>query len=149
MVATAPVIAVLYLLPALSLAGIPPFSGFAAKFGLFAATARAGEWEVLAVAVLVSLLTLFSIFKVWIAVFWSPAAKTPDGRPIDRPATPAPVGAAVQRLLAPLLMIVPTALLATMTLAIGVAAGPLYDYSDRAAADLLDPAHYIDAVLHP
>ena len=84
MVATAPVIAVLYLLPALSLAGIPPFSGFAAKFGLFAATARAGEWEVLAVAVLVSLLTLFSIFKVWIAVFWSPADKTPDGRP-DRP----------------------------------------------------------------
>ena len=40
MVATAPVIAVLFLLPALSLAGIPPFSGFAAKFGLFDATAR-------------------------------------------------------------------------------------------------------------
>ena len=91
MVATAPVIAVLYLLPALSLAGIPPFSGFAAKFGLFAATARAGEWEVLAVAVLVSLLTLFSIFKVWIAVFWSPADKTPDGRLIDR-AAPALAG---------------------------------------------------------
>ena len=149
MVATAPVIAVLYLLPALSLAGIPPFSGFAAKFGLFAATARAGEWEVLVVAVVVSLLTLFSIFKVWIAVFWSPADKTPDGRLIERAAPLSPVGAAVQRLPAPLLMIVPTAVLATLTLAIGVAAGPLYDYSDRAAADLLDPAHYIDAVLDP
>ena len=43
MVATAPVIAVLYLLPALSLAGIPRSPGFAAKFGLFAATARAGS----------------------------------------------------------------------------------------------------------
>ena len=43
MVATAPVIAVLFLLPALSLAGIPPFSGFAAKFGLFDATARAAR----------------------------------------------------------------------------------------------------------
>ena len=38
--ATAPLIAVLFLLPALSLAGIPPFSGFVAKFGLFDATAR-------------------------------------------------------------------------------------------------------------
>jgi multicomponent Na+:H+ antiporter subunit D len=99
--------------------------------------------------VLVSLLTLFSIFKVWIAVFWSPADKTPDGRPIDHAAPLSPVGAAVQRLPAPLLMIVPTAILATLTLAIGVGAGPLYELSDRAAADLIDPAHYIDAVLHP
>ena len=88
MVTTAPVIAVLFLLPALSLAGIPPFSGFVAKFGLFDATARESEWEVLAVGVLVSLLTLFSIFKVWIAVFWSPAAApTPPSR---RPRPPPP-----------------------------------------------------------
>ena len=77
MAATTPVIAVLFLLPALSLAGIPPFSGFAAKFGLFDATARAHEWAILAVAVLVSLLTLFSIFKIWIAVFWRPRDEHP------------------------------------------------------------------------
>ena len=40
MVVTAPAVAVLFLLPALSLVGIPPFSGFASKFGLFDATAR-------------------------------------------------------------------------------------------------------------
>ena len=85
MVATAPVIAVLYLLPALSLAGIPPFSGFVAKFGLFDATARSGQWEILAVAVMVSLLTLFSIFKVWIAVFWSPPSKDAPTAPAARP----------------------------------------------------------------
>ena len=72
MVRTAPVIAVLYLLPALSLAGIPPFSGFPAKLGLFDATARSSQWAILAVGVTVSLLTLFSLFKVWIAVFWRP-----------------------------------------------------------------------------
>ena len=72
MMATAPLIAVLFLLPALSLAGIPPFSGFVAKFGLFDATARSAEWAILAVGVLVSLLTLFSIFKIWVSVFWSP-----------------------------------------------------------------------------
>ena len=132
---TAPVIAVLFLLPALSLAGIPPFSGFVAKFGLFDATARSREWTILAVAVVVSLLTLFSIFKIWIAVFWSPPGRTATVGSLDRP------GARVvrRRRPAPLLMLVPTAVLAVLTLAIGVGAGPLYDLSDRAAVDLVDP----------
>ncbi len=49
----------------------------------------------------------------------------------------------------PRLMLAPTAVLAALTLAIGVGAGPLYDLSDRAAADLVDPNHYIEAVLTP
>ena len=97
MAAAAPVVAVLFLLPALSLAGIPPFSGFAAKFGLFDATARAHEWPILAIAVIVSLLTLFSIFKIWIAVFWAPRQATAGPAPVRR---------------APCLMVVPTAVLA-------------------------------------
>jgi multicomponent Na+:H+ antiporter subunit D len=74
----------------------PPSSCFAAKFGLFDATARDREWTSLAVAVPISLLTLFSIFKIWIAVFWRPrdvaieAAAGPPAR-------------------APLLMLAPTA----------------------------------------
>ncbi len=136
MVTTAPLIAVLFLLPALSLAGIPPFSGFVAKFGLFGATARQSEWEVLAVGVLVSLLTLFSIFKVWIAVFWSPAQPPPA----DEAPTPT-------RSRLPRLMVLPTAVLAALTLVIGLAGGPLYDLSDRAAADLVDPSAYLQAVL--
>ena len=139
MMATAPLIAVLFLLPALSLAGIPPFSGFVAKFGLFDATARSSEWAILAVGVMVSLLTLFSIFKIWVSVFWSPSigAAERDDAPAKAP----------RRL--PRLMLVPTAVLAALTLAIGVGAGPLYDLSDRAAADLVDPNHYIEAVLGP
>ena len=46
-------------------------------------------------------------------------------------------------------MLVPTAVLAALTLAIGLGAGPLYDLSDRAAADLIDPYNYIEAVLRP
>jgi len=131
MATATPAIAVLFLLPALSLAGIPPFSGFAAKFGLLGATAASHEWTILAVAVLVSLLTLFSIFKIWIAVFWRPRADAEE-RPIRK---------------APALMIVPTAVLAVLTLVIGLGAGPLYRLSDRAAADLVNPALYRDAVL--
>jgi multicomponent Na+:H+ antiporter subunit D len=142
MVRTAPVIAVLFLLPALSLAGLPPFSGFVAKFGLFDATARQGEWPVLAVAVLVSLLTLFSVFKVWTGVFWAPA----DADVEHAVAVPS---RARSRLGGPALMVVPTALLAALTVALGVGAGPLYDLSHRAAADLVDPTAYLETVLEP
>ncbi len=168
MVATAPVVAVLFLLPALSLAGIPPFSGFASKFGLFDATAGSRQWTILAVAVVVSVLTLFSIFKVWIAVFWAPRDVATERTPVPQPAgvaaarhaslptSPAPAAAggapaatATRRVTTPPLMLVPTAVLAGLTLAIGVFAGPLYDYADRAAVDLIDPTHYREAVLGP
>ncbi len=147
LIRTSPIIAVLFLLPALSLAGIPPFSGFVAKFGIFDATAREGEWEILAVGVLVGLLTLFSIFKVWISVFWSPVH---DAAP--RPARSSdiePGQADPTRRNGPAMMLVPTALLALATLGLGVAAGPIYDLSERAAADLLDTRSYVEAVLGP
>jgi multicomponent Na+:H+ antiporter subunit D len=139
MVRSAPLIAVLFLLPALSLAGMPPFSGFVAKFGLFDATAREDRWPVFAVGLLVSLLTLFSIFKVWTEVFWEPAEHPEDSVRRRGPAGP--------RLGAPAMMLVPTAVLAVLTVVIGLAAGPLYDFSHRAAVDLVDPSTYIDTVL--
>ena len=46
-------------------------------------------------------------------------------------------------------MLVPTAVLAVLTLAIGVFAGPLYELADRAAVDLVDPTTYREAVLEP
>ena len=44
-------------------------------------------------------------------------------------------------------MVVPTAILAAVSIAIAVAAGPLYRLCERAAAELLDRAGYIQAVL--
>ena len=91
MVRTAPVVAVLFLVPALRLAGIPPFSGFVAKFALVeAGTADTRVRASSAWPSLVSLLTLFSMIKIWIGVFWSPAdraAREPaaPGRPARRP----------------------------------------------------------------
>lgn len=131
MVRTAPVVAVLFMVPALSLVGIPPLSGFAAKFALFDATAAGGHWWALGVATFVALLTLFSMAKIWIDVFWA----APDEAVVRAP-TPAPA-----------LMVAPTAVLALLILAIGVVAGPLYDLCVRAAEDLLDPTAYTSAVL--
>jgi len=44
-------------------------------------------------------------------------------------------------------MLLATAGLVALSLAIAVAAGPLFDLSERAATDLLDPQSYIRAVL--
>jgi multicomponent Na+:H+ antiporter subunit D len=138
MVRSAPVIAVLFLVPALSLIGLPPFSGFVAKFALVDAASASTSYAVMGVAVLVSLLTMYSLMKIWISVFWSPATEPLDSPP-DSPADSEPLGG-------PLLMVVPTALLAVLTLVIGLAAGPLYDLSLRAATDLLDPSAYVSVV---
>jgi multicomponent Na+:H+ antiporter subunit D len=138
MVRTAPVIAVLFLVPAFSLVGVPPFSGFVAKFALVDAASDRAAYGVMGVALLVSLLTLYSLMKIWISVFWSPATE-PLESPPDSPADAEPLGG-------PLLMVLPTAALAGLTVAIGLAAGPLYDLSRRAAGDLLDPSAYLAVV---
>ena len=132
LVTSAPVVAVLFLVPALSLAGVPPFSGFVAKLGLLQAGIAGSHGWIVAVALAVSLLTLFSMMKVWSAVFWGPATADDDEVAV-------PVAA-------PPLMVAPTAVLAVGSLVIAVMAGPLYALSLRAADGLLDPSTYLRAV---
>jgi multicomponent Na+:H+ antiporter subunit D len=139
MVRTAPVIAVLFGIPALSLAGIPPFSGFIAKFAVLDATAASEQWLVLAAAVVTSLLTLFALSKIWLGVFWAP--REDASLVVDAP------DHARGRLGGPLLMIGPTAILVAMSIAIGIWAGPLLDLATRAAEDLHTPTAYVDVVL--
>jgi multicomponent Na+:H+ antiporter subunit D len=69
-------------------------------------------------------------------VFWG----TPDEQPPSEPRTDRRFGA-------PLLMIVPTAVLALASIAVSVFAGELYGVSERAATDLLDTDVYVEAVL--
>jgi multicomponent Na+:H+ antiporter subunit D len=124
----APWVAALFLLSALSLAGFPPFSGFVGKLALIQAGFATERWIVVGVSLLASLLTLFSMTKIWGGVFW--------GEPAARPARPVARG-----------MTSATAGLVAVSLIIVVGAGPLLDYAERAAADLLDPAGYRSLVL--
>ena len=75
-----PLLAVLFFVPAMNLAGIPPFSGFIGKLGLLEAGVAAGTWlplTLVAGGVLTSLLTLVAMSRVWSRAFWRPAAQSP------------------------------------------------------------------------
>nr|WP_281380458.1 Na+/H+ antiporter subunit D [Halomonas stenophila] len=131
-----PGLSVLFLVPALSLAGMPPLSGFFAKFIVIRAGLEAGAYGVTAIALLVGLLTLFSMVKIWAEVFWKACPQD-----VDTPA-PAPVGRGELWL-----MMAPVVGLALCTLLLGLHAGPLYGLAEASAEELLDPERYIRAVL--
>jgi multicomponent Na+:H+ antiporter subunit D len=131
----APVAAALFGLAALSLAGIPPFSGFVGKLSLVEAGFGSGDYVIIAVSLVGSVLTLYSMAKIWNGVFWG----TPES-PIS-----APVG--TLRLKVPVMMTTATVALVGVTLAIALFAGPIYDLSHRAAEGLMDPSGYVQAVL--
>jgi multicomponent Na+:H+ antiporter subunit D len=140
MVRTTPVLAAMFLVSALSLAGVPPLSGFVSKFALVDAGIAGGHYAVVGVSLVVSLLTLFSMTRIWMGAFWSP--------PEDDSTAP-PRRAAVPRGGGPHLMVAPTAALVGCSLAVAAAAGPIYALSERTARDLLDRDRYIAEVLRP
>jgi multicomponent Na+:H+ antiporter subunit D len=138
----APGLAILFAVPALTLAGIPPTSGFVAKLALLQAGAEAGAAgaAVAGVVVLASLLTLYAVVRVWIRVFWG-AEKEP--LPDDDPTDELIVGTA--RTSRP--MYVATVALVAVSIAIAAAAGPLSAVTGRAGTDLMERTPYIQAVL--
>ena len=111
----------LFLVPALSLVGIPPLSGFFAKLLLLRECFAGGHaaWGI--IALLVGLLTLYSMSKVWIEAFWKPH---PDA------GWAPPAGARIEAASAI------AALLALATTAIGAAPDTFLRFASRAAAGL-------------
>ncbi|THF65509.1 Na+/H+ antiporter subunit D [Pseudothauera nasutitermitis] len=129
--AHAPWLAILFAIPALSLAGIPPLSGFWAKFVLVKASLDIGAWVAAGVALLTGVFTLLSMSKIWNEAFLK---AHPDGpQALRTPARTRPAMAVM-------------AALAALTVAIGLGAGVVMDYAVAAAAQLSDPAGYIAAV---
>jgi len=148
----APVIAVLFFLPALNLGGIPPFSGFIGKLALFEATAELGTplaFVLIGSGALVSLLTLYALMRVWNMAFWRPAADVKDYEsPLLDNISEAPGGRTVKAVRSiPRLMIAATAGMVAVTIALTVFAGPLFALSTRAGEGIETPRTYIGIVL--
>lgn len=128
-----PGLALLFLVPAMSLAGLPPLSGFFAKLSLVRAGLEAGQYLMVAVSLGVGLLTLFSMLKLWGEAFWKPAPEA-DGSRVS------PLANLRQWLY-------PIAFLAVITIVIGLGAGAAFGYALQAGDQLMDPNLYIQAVM--
>ncbi|WP_322507867.1 Na+/H+ antiporter subunit D [Anaerolinea sp.] len=125
---TQPAMALLFAFPALSLAGLPPFSGFFAKLALVRAGLEVQQGAIVAVSLAVSLLTLFSMSKIWQEAFWKPAKREGKG------ALPANLWGAVSGIV-------------FVSVLLGLLANPIMTLSLQAAHQLLQPSLYIHAVL--
>jgi len=146
-----PIVGVLFFIGAMNLGGIPPFSGFLGKIGLFQAGVALGDplsYILIAAGAATSLLTLYALARVWNMGFWrgkdevagysSPLldqlAESPedsgsvDTKTISRPMIGATTG------------------MVALTLALTVFAGPLFGLATRAAENIEDPDNYITAV---
>lgn len=75
---TAPLLGILFFVPAMNLAGIPPLSGFLGKIGLMAAGVQDGSplaLTVVAGSAVTSLLTLYAMVRIWALAFWRTPAQ--------------------------------------------------------------------------
>jgi multicomponent Na+:H+ antiporter subunit D len=125
-----PLLALLFLIPALSLGGIPPLSGFFAKFVIIKAGLIGREYILVFVALLVGVLTIYSMTKIWTQAFWSK-----EKVPVNSTSRIPPA------------LIIPVILMAAATVLIGIFAEPLMHISQIAAEQLMNPADYIQSVL--
>jgi multicomponent Na+:H+ antiporter subunit D len=115
---------------ALSLAGVPPLSGFWGKLAILQAATNARSPILAAVIVTGGILTLWSMLRIWNAAFWS----EPSGvtvRPMDRRDRH---------------MTAVVALLAAISLAIGLGAEGVMRLANTVAGQVSDPRAYAEAV---
>lgn len=121
----------LFMLSALSLAGIPPLAGFFGKWFVLKTAYIHGEWELLFAGIFVGILTMFSMIKIWNEAFWKDA---PEGIPEPKPKIPT----------GPL---VATLMMSLSIILVGVYAAPLFEFGYEAGLVLTEPNKYINAVL--
>ncbi|MGI6246754.1 MAG: monovalent cation/H+ antiporter subunit D [Pseudochelatococcus sp.] len=123
---------------ALLLAGLPPLSGFIAKFALLAAImdpAGIGTggpqyivtWVLIALLILSGLSAMLAMTRIGIQTFWSPIeGVVPGVRAVE---------------------IAAVAFLLLLCVALTVRAGPVFDFMESTALSLHAPTDYIDSVL--
>jgi multicomponent Na+:H+ antiporter subunit D len=155
--AASPLLAFVFLVPALNLGGIPPFSGFIGKVALLEAGVQDASvlaWVLVGGGVVTSLLTLYAMARVWTKAFWRARADAPEGA-MSAAAPSALVHDDEDAVFAdrddvgrmPVGMVLPTAALIAVGLALTVFAGPIFAYSERSSDEVLDRGQYISAVL--
>ena len=132
-----PWLSILFIIPALSLAGIPPLSGFFAKLALIQAGLEIEQYAIVTAALAVSILTLFSMTKIWAEAFWKESPQVQES-------------AEPQRRLSPMvstLLFGPIVVMSLFLVVIGFGAESVLALALRAGEQLMDPEEYIQTVL--
>ncbi|MDS1269912.1 monovalent cation/H+ antiporter subunit D family protein [Lipingzhangella sp. LS1_29] len=166
-----PLVAFAFVGAALALTGIPPFSGFAAKYLLLHASISAEQYGAAVAIVLVSLFTLLSMIKIWSNVFWGPLKREPESHPggdtetsgteadsstamatgngslLQRGTTRTHARAGAPLTHVRLAMIIPALVLTLLALGIGLGAQGLLVLTQEAASGLIDTSTYVEAVI--
>ena len=130
LIASHPLLGWMLFIAALSLAGIPPFSGFIGKLKIVQGAFEAGEYTFSLVVLLSSLFVLYSVMKIFINGFWGEPAKN--------------FAPKVQTIKG---MVFPIAILLILSIGYGVGTQWVSPYITQASETLLDPSIYIQAVL--
>lgn len=143
----APVLAVLYFVPAINLGGLPPFSGFIGKFALFEAAASVGTPIMMVLifgGIITSLLTLYALMRAWNLAFWREEedSSETEGRISYLGNAPA-ADEQQERRRIPKIMTIATGGMVAVTVALTVFAGPLYALCDRIGDALLQPVSLV------
>jgi len=131
-----PVLATAFIVPAFSLAGLPPFPGFWGKLTLVQAGLAQNQWVIVGVALLVGLLTLLAVAQVWGRAFW----QSPHVEDLEDFGAGDSWG--VRSLLQG-----PVVVLSLVLFVVGCYAEPLFAFAHEAAVHLTDTGPYIEAVL--
>lgn len=127
-----PFVGVLFLIQALSLAGLPPLSGFWGKYLIVLVGLEQGGEFFVAVSIIVSVITLVSMLKIFQTAFWRKEESIPVMKTGSR--------------WIPMTLVV--ALMTAVSLSIGLGADFYFDIAQRAANMALNQGAYIKAVLY-
>ncbi len=127
-------ITLLFFVPAISLAGLPPLSGFWPKLAILLAGLEEEQFLMVGIALVMSLLTLYSMIKIWNQAFWK---SSPEEDLTMYQADK----------LSWVLQWVPVLTLTLLIIALGFFAEPAYKLAQQAADQILIPAEYLRTVL--
>ncbi|MGB8426446.1 MAG: Na+/H+ antiporter subunit D [Desulfobacterales bacterium] len=130
-------IALCFFIPAFSLAGFPPLSGFWAKMILIRASLEIHQYLVAGIAAAVGLLTVYSMTKIWGEAFWKPSPI------VDKRDAPLSAAGFSGWMLTPIFGLV------VLTVIIGLGAEVFVKIALQTAEELLHPEIYLKAVLGP
>ncbi|SDJ71861.1 Na+/H+ antiporter subunit D [Nonomuraea jiangxiensis] len=145
----APLLAVLFFVPAMNLSGVPPMSGFLGKLMLVQAGLAAGgrlPAMLVAAGLVTSLLTLYAVAKAWSAAFWRGPRAVLPGTVVESEEYTGE-DPTVTTTAMPVALPVSVAALVALGLSFTVLAGPLSALAQRAAGELMAREPYVVAVL--